>query len=622
VTARVLPDGMVLDPGGFPFVQLATNSEGHRPRLAFGGGQLLVVAGAVDATAGAGPDVFFLDKDGRNPVRVTPQMTQMTGGTFDTTWNGTEFIVVWQGGPGVVAARLSTAGVWLDSGVAINPPTVMPSPYVGQAIATTPTTTFVVYADSTFPGGVVRLGSFGSDGSSEMLAPPLETAATLQRVRAAAHGDGQSLVVWSEEPMETEGASLLAVRVSDLGTVLDPTPIVLASRITASPFAGAAWGQNAFLVAWWQGTFPTQTVAGVRVDSTGNVLDTAPVTIGGSNLLTPPISVVVSSSTFLVSTGDSNSLDPHTSGTPSFEVVSQDLKSQSAVQIGPDMPEDVIAFGTMGLNNGFVAVWSNESNDGNGIQVSTIGSDGTSASGGTLSTQVASWLALAPTPIGALLWMNGNAGLFMSTQAPFEAGSMFAVPRDIGVPTWVGSGFVAVNVTGSDVMLPGPQYLGLAVSAMGADGSLQDPPATLVSPDLAVDAWSTVALGSDRALVAYSRLAPDDEDGTQRAFFQIVDRSLASAGGAGADGSAVDVEAGAEVSPTDGGTDGSTTDAQEAAGDSTGAESGVAGSGSGGGCDVGAPATGHRTPALVLIVLAIGCRRRHSWRRSSPEGRS
>lgn len=521
LAARILSNGSVLDPEGFAIGALGDDD--HRPRLAFGGGTLLLVAGATDGLAGGIPDVLLLDANAKNSRRVS---LPSAGGALDAAWNGNDFVVSWMGGA-VSAARLTPAGTWLDSaGLALTGAAVSPAGNLDPSIAAAGATAFVVYVDSKYPNELVRLTSLAGDGTVDQLGnETLAVSAPAQHLRAVAHGVGESLVVWSDEPMGQDGASLLAARVSDQGSVLDAQPIVLAGNITAAAYAGAAWGTDSFLVSWRQADPSSPAVEAIRIDATsGHVLDAAAVTIGAQGSQAVPISVVASAGTFLVSWGAANS-----SGGASACTVTKDLKPSATFAIGPAAPEDLVPYATMGATDGFVAVWA--VNAGDGIHVSTIAGDGTVAPAGMLSTEQAVSLALSPTPQGGLVWLDGDTGFMVPSAPPFVAGPTFTVPRPIGIPIWVGDVFLGANVLVTDEY----ENRGLQATVMEGDGTLRDPPATLVSGDLVVDSSSAVGLGGPAAIIAYSRLAPTDDLGNMRVFFQMVGTDAV---GGGADGDA------------------------------------------------------------------------------------
>jgi hypothetical protein len=528
--ARVLADGTVVDASGFFVATLSGFS--NRPRLALGGGKLLLVSGRSGGSSGGGIDAALLDTDGRNGQRVslpTPP-SALTASSAAAAWNGSAFVVTWIDGSGrTAAARITPNGsvpdttpIFLTSGQTQTP-----------VIAVSGTTSFIVLIDNSYQAPSVRLVSLSAAGvPGHANAPPLNVSSAPQRLLAAARGTGHTLVVWADDVQGSRASAVLAARVSDDGAVLDATPIVLSAaapdKQRASAAAASAGGQ--YLVSWWEQNGPTtDQFQVVRVSAGGALLDTSPTVLAANLFFNQVTSIAASGGTFLVAWSARGILS-----TPA---------PINAVLIGPDGKPIGASFRigraeasypwavAAAEGGGYLAAWNLFSGGMSGVELEPIDAAGVQGSPVHLSPQHGSMsLDLVPSPGRTLVWLNRRAGMIVSPAPPFTKLSgmdPFDVGRYIGMPSWNGAVHVSAGVTSGGIY--DFDSAGVDVSLLSSDGALIDPPTTIVPPHkLTTLPPAAIGLAPNKNLVVYSRLVPEHDHGALRVRFQIVDSSGAS----------------------------------------------------------------------------------------------
>jgi hypothetical protein len=232
--ARVTPDGESLDPAGF---RIGDSTPGTFTDVAFDGTNYVIVWDRFPPQGG--PDVFgalvspggvLLTPD-PIPIAVSPDRFAARPRLSP---NGTNTMVVWWSGSGIVATRLSRSGQVLDpGGIEISDPAVL---------ATAPSIAF--------------------DGTNHLIA--YTTAAPV-------------------------GENVMARRISPDGTLLDPAalPIALAGpdEFFVVPFTDVAWSGSCYLVVWTgQKFFPDEGwVDAARVGTDGTVLAPGVVRLSRTN---------------------------------------------------------------------------------------------------------------------------------------------------------------------------------------------------------------------------------------------------------------------------------------------------------------------------------------------------
>jgi len=541
--ARVRADGTVMDASGFFVANLRGFS--NTPRLALGGGKVLLAAGRNAGSSGGGVTAFLLDTDGRNaravplPIVLSPNSESMTA---VAAWNGSAFVVAWMDGTlgRPVAARIAPDGTSIDSAqIVLANPTMSQTPAIGVVGSTV----FIVYVDMSYKAPPVRLVSLSAAGVvGHASTPPLDISSAPQRLLATARGANQTLVVWADDAQGVYASALLAARVSDDGAVLDATPIVLsvAAPDKQRASAAAAWAGGQYLVSWWErNALTTDAFQVARISAAGELRDSTPTVLAQNLFFDQVTTVVPSGDNFLVvwSVKGIISTPPPINAVP----IGADGKPMGpSFRIGPteaSYPWAVAA----AEGGGFLAAWNGYSGATNGVSLESIDAAGVQGTPVFVSrTQGSGSLDLVPSPGRTLLWLNGRAGMFLSPAPPFTSlsgSTPFDVKRNIGVPSWNGAAYVGASVTAPGIY--DFDSAGVDVSVLSTDGVLTDSPTTIVAPrQLTTLAPKVIGLAPDKNLVVYSRLVPEHDQGALRLRFQIVDSARPSSpdGGQAADG--------------------------------------------------------------------------------------
>jgi len=209
-------------------------------------------------------------------------------------WDGTNWLVAWDAGGPIQAARVSAAGAMLPGSPF--PVTAGGSTMQRPAIASSSGEALVAWVDSrnfVSPFGPDTMDLYGAvvDDTGAvapeqplLLAPPAQT-----RPKAAGSAASGYLVTFLSETAGT--ASVMAQRVDASGAPLDPQPLVLASgnRWLRNPAVG--WNGSVWLVAWEEATtaWPpgSGTVFARRVAPNGMPIDPVPLSVMAGN--TPDI---------------------------------------------------------------------------------------------------------------------------------------------------------------------------------------------------------------------------------------------------------------------------------------------------------------------------------------------
>jgi hypothetical protein len=528
--ARVTADGTVLDASGFLVATLGGFS--NQPRLALGGGKVLLAAGRNAGSSGGNVVAFLLDTDGMNgrPISLPIASSQLTGMTAAAAWNGSAFVATWIDGPTdrPVAVRIAPDGTVMDAAqIVLATATQTQTP----AIAVASTTAFIVYVDTSYQALPVRLVSLSASGVVGLTnAAPLDVSAAPQRLLATARGDGQTLVIWADDAQGIYASALLAARVSDAGAVLDATPIVLSAAVPnkQGAVAAAAWAGGQYLVSWWEKNgLTTDQFQVARVSGAGALLDATP-TVLGTNLFFSQVSAIVpNGDDFLVVWSEQGIIS--TPAPINAVTIGPDGKALGAsFTIGPAQASYPWAVAAA-VGGGTLAAWNVfSSGPAFGVDMETI--DAASVQGTPVHVsqqQGSSSLALVPAPGRTLVWLNGRVGMLLMPVPPFAAlsGTNVDAGRNIGLPSWNGAVYVSAGVTTPGIY--DYDSAGVDVSGLSKDGVLFNPATTVVPPrPLTTLAPTVVGLAPDKNLVLYSRLVPEHDQGALRVRFQIVDSTF------------------------------------------------------------------------------------------------
>jgi hypothetical protein len=273
--ARVNRSGTVLDPGGFAIT--TGPSSDTAATLAFDGTNYLVVW-------------MSLTGNGTNTVirgsRVSPTGTVLDGAGFqiatgapaelpDVAFDGTNYLVVWTVGepsPGILAARVSRAGVVLDQRVVTATGGSYPSVAFGG-------TTYLVTWTGGDTSADVYAARVGRDGT--VLDPnPIAVSALAgsnQRSEDVVFDGTNFFVAWGDDRRSDDG-DIYGARVSPAGAVLDPAGLPLyvstGDEGTAHLPALSFDGTNV-LVLWQDGDFNFRHVSGTLTSPSGAVVTPA-----------------------------------------------------------------------------------------------------------------------------------------------------------------------------------------------------------------------------------------------------------------------------------------------------------------------------------------------------------
>jgi hypothetical protein len=259
--ARVNSAGSVLDPVGIP-ISTATDSQ-HFPAVAWNGTNFLVVW--QDFRSGD-YDIYGARVSGSGGVLDAAGIPISTAASTQTSpavaWNGTDYLVVWQG-PGISGARVSGAGVVLDPvGIPISTSGGAP------AVAWNGTNFLVVWTVGDIYGA--RVNSAGS--VLDPVGIHISAAANAQSAPAVAWNGTNFLVVWQDQRSDTY-YDIYGARVSAAGIVLDVLGIPISTAANGQTAPAVAWNGTDFLVVWQDDRPGTSEIYGARVSAAGIVLD-------------------------------------------------------------------------------------------------------------------------------------------------------------------------------------------------------------------------------------------------------------------------------------------------------------------------------------------------------------
>lgn len=287
--ARMKRSGVVLDPGG---IAICTSEKGQRkPSVVFGGTEYLVswtdergnlrtydVDGEI-YSARVEPDGSVLDPGGF-PVSSAANDQVSPAAAFD----GTNYLTVWvdsRGGEAdIYGARLSSTGPSVDERAFVISDAV--GNQVEPQLAFDEENYLVVwedYRDGDYPYIADIYGARVADSGVllDTNGIGISTAYGHQGKPWIAFGDSLYLVVW-EEILDSWDLGAYACRVTRAGEVLDPDGILISDfGEPGGPMGGVAFDGTNFLVLYW--SFSHRDVLGRRVTLSGEVLDSLPIMV-------------------------------------------------------------------------------------------------------------------------------------------------------------------------------------------------------------------------------------------------------------------------------------------------------------------------------------------------------
>jgi hypothetical protein len=274
--ARVSPDGDVLDPNGIALPSTAYD-----------------ICGTNVTSDGVNAFVTWTDVQS-DSHRVYGARVSQSGVVLDTSgiaisgatsgtlspaaaFDGSDYLVVWSGyhnggsDSDVFGARVSQTGVVLDTGrIAISSSGVC-WPY--PAVAFGGGSFLAAWTDPRFYGADI----FGArvDTTGEVLDPDgvlMSMSVNNQHVPALASDGTSFLAVWQDRRDSSGTFDICGARVSETGSVLDPTSFVISADGKWSD-PSVCYGGGSFLVVWEGERDSSYGIYGARVSPDGTVLD-------------------------------------------------------------------------------------------------------------------------------------------------------------------------------------------------------------------------------------------------------------------------------------------------------------------------------------------------------------
>jgi hypothetical protein len=293
-----IDSGSVLDASGRVLSTLANPQEG--PSVAWDGSGYLTVW--QDGRAPGGDDIYAAraaaDGTALDGTGIAVSAGAAPEGEPDVTWNGSNYLVVWQDyrsgtGYDVYAARVSAAGAVLDAGgIAVS---TAAGDQTSPAVASDGSGFIVTWTDGR------NLGTTGEDvyaarvdGGGTVQDPggiAVSTASADQRAPSLVWNGADFVLAWEDRRSGTS-YDVYAARVSSAGAVLDTAGIALSTPVNDQRYPHVARDGTTALVVWQDARSGSSTdVYSARVSSGGASLDGMgePVAAAGADERTPVV---------------------------------------------------------------------------------------------------------------------------------------------------------------------------------------------------------------------------------------------------------------------------------------------------------------------------------------------
>ncbi len=289
---RVNSAGTVLNANGI-LISVAVGAQ-ERPSVAYNGSDFVVVW---EDSRNGNADIYGARVSAtgvvRNPSGIPISVNSHDQRRPRVARVGTDSMVVWQATPAyqVHAARLS------NTGTVLNASDLILGSYFSftsdVALASDGTSLLAAWSGRVTGGSGAEIVATRVTGLGVPLDNPtlvLSRSSNTQETPVVAHDGTNFLVVWQDD--RNSGSDIYAVRVSETGTVLDPSGLRLSSthNVYAMYPAVAHDGTN-FLVVWQEYYGTAQGIRGTRVSSAGSVVDPTPIDLVSQNatLLYPTV---------------------------------------------------------------------------------------------------------------------------------------------------------------------------------------------------------------------------------------------------------------------------------------------------------------------------------------------
>ncbi|MCK4307242.1 T9SS type A sorting domain-containing protein [candidate division WOR-3 bacterium] len=383
---RISPSGTILDT---PSVQISNAPNTRTPRIAFDGTNYLVVWRQSSDIDNGKPDIYS--------ARVTPEgvVLDTSGIPICTALNtqlhpsvafdGTNYLVVWQdirdnNYYDIYGARVSREGTVLDPlGIPIS---IEACCEESPSVAFDGINYFVVWEDrrslSSYDIYGARVSQEGTVLDTQNI--PICIATDHQQYPSIAFNGTNYLVVWEDWRSGGPPYNIYGTRVSQSGTVLDPSGIAVSTVADTQQCPSIAFDGTNYLVVWQdERNGDNYDIYATRVLQSGVVLDTLDIRISGvPNSQTHP-SVAFDSTNYLVVWQDERNGDSYNNYEIYGARISQSGTVLDTISIGISIATDwqvetSIAFD--GTN--YLVVWNDwrggsYSHDIYGARVSQLG---------------------------------------------------------------------------------------------------------------------------------------------------------------------------------------------------------------------------------------------------------
>ena len=287
---RVTTDGEVLDGSGNSGGIVISNAAGDqtKPAIAFGDTNYFVVwddqrPGIHDIYGGR----VTIDGDILDGTGV--QISNNNGTTPAIAFDGTNYLVAWStSSPDIYCARVNQlAGVLDPAGIAIS---TLSGSQEYPAVAFDGTNYLVVWKDNR-NGGIYGFDIYGSrvSTSGNVVDPsgiPISNVTDEQTDVSLAFGDTNYLVVWQDDrDFVTSNRNIYGCRIDKNGNVLDASGIAISTASDTQQFGAVAFGSTNYFVVWQdRRNYATSKwdIYGGRVGTDGSVIDASGILMSSS----------------------------------------------------------------------------------------------------------------------------------------------------------------------------------------------------------------------------------------------------------------------------------------------------------------------------------------------------
>lgn len=285
--ARVSASGTVLDPDGFAISTYAQNGQ-YFPAVAFDGTNYLVVW---DDFRSSTHNIYGA-RVTQNASVLDPNGRYISTASYDQlypaiTFGGTNYFVVWDDYRNntnfdIYGTRVNTTATVLDPNGILVSSTI--NYQVAPSAAFDGTNYLTVWEDAT-SYGYYNIRGARVDQNGVVLDPScinISTAVNNQMAPDVAFGDTIYLVVWEDN--RTANYNIYGTLVSHAGTVINPNGFIISGATNDQENPTVAFGDTNFLVVWEDYRTTTNcNIYGARVTQNGTVLEPSGIAISSAS---------------------------------------------------------------------------------------------------------------------------------------------------------------------------------------------------------------------------------------------------------------------------------------------------------------------------------------------------